>query len=103
MHALPRLAAELRRAAEAFNDVTYGERPGTEAGYRMIAELDDHLSSRHANRRRRRRDRGPERLGGGAMTTTAVGPTLGQRWRTIRWVLLTLVVDHRHLGGRAPT
>ncbi|WP_319457558.1 MULTISPECIES: DUF4350 domain-containing protein [unclassified Mycobacterium] len=26
------------------------------------------------------------------MTTTAVGPTLGQRWRTIRWVLLTLVV-----------
>ena len=26
------------------------------------------------------------------MTTTAVGATLGQRWRTIRWVLLTLVV-----------
>ena len=25
------------------------------------------------------------------MTTTAVGPTLRQRWRTIRWVLLTLV------------
>ncbi len=24
------------------------------------------------------------------MTTTAVGPTLRQRWRTIRWVLLTL-------------
>jgi hypothetical protein len=44
--AIPRLAAELTRAAEAFNDVTYGERPGTESGYRMIADLDDHLRSR---------------------------------------------------------
>ena len=44
--AIPRLAAELRRAAEAFNDVTYGERPGTEAEYGMIADLDDHLRSR---------------------------------------------------------
>jgi hypothetical protein len=43
---IPNLAAELRRAAEAFNDVTYGERPGTEAAYRMIADLDDHLRSR---------------------------------------------------------
>jgi Domain of unknown function (DUF4129) len=41
--ALPNLATELLRAAEAFNDVTYGERPGTEAAYRMIADLDDHL------------------------------------------------------------
>ena len=41
--ALPNLATELLRAAEAFNDVTYGERPGTEAAYRMIAGLDDHL------------------------------------------------------------
>ena len=44
--AIPHLAAELTRAAEAFNDVTYGERPGTESGYRMIADLDDHLRSR---------------------------------------------------------
>ena len=44
--AIPNLAAELSRAAEAFNDVTYGERPGTESGYRMIADLDDHLRSR---------------------------------------------------------
>jgi len=44
--ALPSLAAELSRAAEAFNDVTYGERPGTEAAYRMIADLDNHLRSR---------------------------------------------------------
>jgi hypothetical protein len=44
--AIPHLAPELTRAAEAFNDVTYGERPGTESGYRMIADLDDHLRSR---------------------------------------------------------
>ncbi len=44
--AIPHLAAELTRAAEAFNDVTYGERPGSESGYRMIADLDDHLRSR---------------------------------------------------------
>jgi hypothetical protein len=42
---IPNLAAELSRAAEAFNDVTYGERPGTESAYRMIADLDDHLRS----------------------------------------------------------
>ncbi|HTY34311.1 DUF4129 domain-containing protein [Mycobacterium sp.] len=44
--ALPHLAGELSEAATAFNDVTYGERPGTEAAYRMIAALDDHLRSR---------------------------------------------------------
>jgi hypothetical protein len=43
---IPNLSGELRRAADAFNDVTYGERPGTESAYRMIAELDDHLRSR---------------------------------------------------------
>jgi hypothetical protein len=45
--ALPDLAGELRRAAEAFNDVTYGEQPGTEAGYRAVADLDDHLRTRN--------------------------------------------------------
>ena len=44
--AIPNLAAELTTAAEAFNDVTYGERPGTESAYRMITDLDDHLRSR---------------------------------------------------------
>jgi hypothetical protein len=43
---IPQLTVELTRAAEAFNDVTYGERPGTESAYRMIADLDDHLRSR---------------------------------------------------------
>jgi hypothetical protein len=44
--AVPPLATELIYAAEAFNDVTYGHRPGTEQAYRMIADLDDHLRSR---------------------------------------------------------
>jgi hypothetical protein len=44
--ALPHLGDELSQAATAFNDVTYGEQPGTEAAYRMIVALDDHLRSR---------------------------------------------------------
>ncbi len=43
---VPDLAGELLQAAEAFNDVTYGERAGTEAAYRMIADLDGYLRSR---------------------------------------------------------
>jgi hypothetical protein len=43
---LPHLSGELAQAATAFNDVTYGDRPGTEAEYRMVAELDDHLRLR---------------------------------------------------------
>jgi Domain of unknown function (DUF4129) len=45
---LPGLAGEFRLAADAFNDVTYGERPGTEPGYRLIAGLDHHLRTRGA-------------------------------------------------------
>jgi Domain of unknown function (DUF4129) len=40
---IPALAAEFSQSATAFNDVTYGERPGTRAGYQMIVDLDDHL------------------------------------------------------------
>ena len=43
--ALPGVADELVSAAEAFNDVTYGERPGLESQYRMIAALDEKLGS----------------------------------------------------------
>lgn len=43
---LPHLADELAQAATAFNDVTYGEQPGTQAAYQMIVDLDDHLRSR---------------------------------------------------------
>ncbi|OBH02863.1 DUF4129 domain-containing protein [Mycobacterium sp. E1747] len=46
--ALPHLAGELAQAATAFNDVTYGEQPGTQSAYQMIADLDDHLRSRSA-------------------------------------------------------
>ncbi|MEZ0363692.1 DUF4129 domain-containing protein [Mycobacterium sp. pUA109] len=46
--ALPQLAAELGSAAAAFNDVSYGELPGTPAGYRVVADLDDHLRSHPA-------------------------------------------------------
>jgi hypothetical protein len=45
---LPQLGSELSGAANAFNDVTYGESPGTPAAYRMIADLDDHLRFRSA-------------------------------------------------------
>lgn len=44
--ALPHLSAELSEAATVFNDVTYGEQPGTQAAYQMIVDLDDHLRSR---------------------------------------------------------
>lgn len=44
--ALPTLVTELASAAKAFNDVTYGEQPGRESQYRMIAALDDMLESR---------------------------------------------------------
>lgn len=47
--ALPALAVELGSAADAFNDVTYGERPGLESQYRMIAALDDKLASQKAS------------------------------------------------------
>jgi hypothetical protein len=42
----PELAAELAAAAASFNDVTYGERPGSESAYRNIAELDEQIRSR---------------------------------------------------------
>ncbi len=43
--ALPDLVDELTTAAKTFNDVTYGERPGQESQYQMIAALDDKLGS----------------------------------------------------------
>jgi len=41
--ALPALAAELAAAARVFDDVTYGEVPGTPEAYRIMCELDEHL------------------------------------------------------------
>jgi Domain of unknown function (DUF4129) len=45
---VPQLAAELSRSAGAFNDVTYGEKPGTATEYQVIVDLDDHLRFRSA-------------------------------------------------------
>jgi Domain of unknown function (DUF4129) len=45
---LPALAAELSRAATAFNDVTYGGQPGTQSAYQLIVDLDDHIHYRSA-------------------------------------------------------
>jgi hypothetical protein len=41
--ALPGFTTELNTAAAAFNDVTYGEQPGTQTSYRLISDLDDRL------------------------------------------------------------
>ncbi|WP_326636167.1 DUF4129 domain-containing protein [Streptosporangium sp. NBC_01755] len=41
--ALPALAAELAAAARVFDDVTYGEVPGTPQAYEMMCALDEHL------------------------------------------------------------
>jgi hypothetical protein len=65
---LPDLAAELSRAATTFNDVTYGELPGTQAAYRTIVDLDDHL-----------RTRSPA-----VGTGNTAAATAGDRWAEVR-------------------
>lgn len=40
---LPNVAADLAAAARHFDDVHYGGRPGTEATYRALTELDDRV------------------------------------------------------------
>ncbi|UXA17707.1 DUF4129 domain-containing protein [Mycobacterium sp. SMC-4] len=59
------LADRLSSAATAFNDVTYGERPGSQEQYAMICALDDDLAGR---------------------TSTAVGstPEAPQAWAQVR-------------------
>mgnify|MGYP000039899028 CR=1 FL=1 len=47
----PDLSSQFDRAATAFNDVAYGEIPGTSDAYRMVADLDDRLRE-HSVRRR---------------------------------------------------
>lgn len=65
--ALPHLSSELSESATAFNDVTYGDRPGTPEAYRMIADLDDHLRYRSA-----------------ATPSTAGPPAARESWAQIR-------------------
>ncbi|MEV5408007.1 DUF4129 domain-containing protein [Thermopolyspora sp. NPDC052614] len=42
---LPALAAELTAAARVFDDVTYGDRPGTADGYARLARLDEQVAA----------------------------------------------------------
>ena len=64
---LPHLASELFRAATAFNDVTYGEQPGTPAAYQIIVDLDDHL-----------------RFHSGAGPPTMSRPEMSDSWAPVR-------------------
>ena len=41
--ALPAFTAALVAAATVYDDVTYGRRPGSELGYRLVSDLDDRL------------------------------------------------------------
>ena len=43
--ALPAEAAALRDAALMFDDICYGERPGTPEGYALVSELDERISA----------------------------------------------------------
>ncbi len=43
---LPNLSPELSSAAASFNEVMYGEQPGTELAYRNIETLDEQIRSR---------------------------------------------------------
>ena len=45
-HEFPALASQFNDAAIAFNDVAYGELPGTPQAYRIVADLDDRLGER---------------------------------------------------------
>jgi Domain of unknown function (DUF4129) len=65
--ALPGLAGQFRAAADAFNDVTYGERPGTEPEYLLVKDLDDRL--RHESR---------------GTAAAAGSPDVADRWAALR-------------------
>jgi Domain of unknown function (DUF4129) len=43
--ALPAEASALRDAAQLFDDICYGERPGTAAGYQLVQALDTRLQT----------------------------------------------------------
>ena len=89
--------ANCSRRAEAFNDVTYGERPGTEPAYRMIADLDDRLRSTQVARAPARPPCPPPPTTGrrcdDAPPIRPSRPTVVQRVaHHARWVLLALIV-----------
>lgn len=67
-HALPAHAAALRDAAQLFDDVRYGEQPGSRAGYDRLSELDRQIMSSAP-----RSGRGSGSAGPGAAPVTAGG------------------------------
>lgn len=44
----PNLVSDFSSAASLFNDVTYGEQPGNQAGYQLISALDDSVQRQPA-------------------------------------------------------
>ena len=84
----------------AFNDVTYGETPGTPAAHQTIVDLDDHLRFRSAaGRPGLDRARHSRLVGTGSMTVAnSVIPV--RRRRSWRWVLLVLAADLRRRRDR---
>lgn len=61
---LPGTAGALDLAAQVFDDITYGARPGTDAGYRLVAEADDLVRAAR-----------PGRLPAGAAPATTAVPS----------------------------
>jgi len=62
--ALPALADALRDAARLFDDVRYGQRPGSRAGYERVSELDRRVMASAPRVRRSGAGATPVRAGG---------------------------------------
>ncbi|HEY7146682.1 MAG TPA: DUF4129 domain-containing protein [Streptosporangiaceae bacterium] len=70
---LPGLARELTEAARLFGDVRYGGRPGTEAGYQRLRELDASVRASAPRVTGRPAELTGTQLTGTQLTGTAVG------------------------------
>ncbi|TDC63102.1 DUF4129 domain-containing protein [Actinomadura sp. GC306] len=67
--ALPELAGDLRAAVLVFDDVWYGDRPGTAEGYARVKDVDERLRAAR-----------PKPLADDDLTLTAAGEDGGPRW-----------------------
>ncbi|RKS76429.1 uncharacterized protein DUF4129 [Actinomadura pelletieri DSM 43383] len=67
--AVPQLADDLREAVRIFDDVWYGDRPGTPEGYARVKDVDDRL---HAAK--------PKPLEADDLTPAGAGEDGGPRW-----------------------
>jgi hypothetical protein len=68
--ALPAEAGALRSASLLFDDICYGDRPGTRDGYALVRELDTRISAAVPTP-------GPARAGAGAGTGSGAGAGAG--------------------------